>query len=78
MDKPLSQVSRGSTVFIDKIGSCCKSKLLLEELGFLPGTEVTVFQTCGEAMILKLRKSNLMLGLKVAEQILVKEKEGVR
>ncbi len=70
--KSLSCVKRGATVNIRNIEKCSKHKRHLEEMGFIPGTAVSVCRCCNKGpLVVAVRGGKIILGQEMARDILV-------
>jgi len=68
---PLIMVNAGEEVTVGRVSGSPDIKKHLEDLGFTAGTTVTVVQTSGGNMILKIRDSKLALTKEMASKIMV-------
>lgn len=68
---PLSMVEEGEPKTIVKVGGKEEVRKLLENLGFVDGTVVTVVSSLGGNMILKVKDSRVALGRDMASKIQV-------
>ncbi|MEE0954309.1 MAG: FeoA family protein [Eubacterium sp.] len=68
---PLIMVNAGEVVTVGRVSGSPDIKKHLEDLGFTPETQVTVVQTSGGNMILKIRDSKLALTKEMASKIMV-------
>ena len=68
---PLCLADRGTPLLIRKIGGSPEVKQHLETLGFNVGGEVTVVNTLGENVIVKVKESRVALSDGLARKIMV-------
>ena len=68
---PLSMVEEGEPKTIVKVGGKEEVRKVLENLGFVDGTVVTVVSSLGGNMILKVKDSRVALGRDMASKIQV-------
>ncbi len=72
---PLTLARIGEPVRIVKVGGLEETHKHLEEMGFVPDSEVTVVSRISENMILKVRDSRVALDGALAKKIMVEETE---
>lgn len=68
---PLSLASPGEENIIKKIGGSPDVKKHLEDLGFTVGGTVTVVNTLGENVIVKVKESRLAINADMARRIMI-------
>ena len=68
---PLCLADKGEPQIIKKIGGSPEVKQHLENLGFNVGGEVTVINTLGENMIVKVKESRVAVSDGLARKIMV-------
>ena len=68
---PLSMVKAGETNIIRKIGGKEEVRKFLENLGFVPGGEVTVVSEINGNMIVNVKDSRVAIGKDMANKIMV-------
>ena len=68
---PLCLADKGKPQIIKKIGGSPEVKQHLENLGFNVGGEVTVINTLGENMIVKVKESRVAVSDGLARKIMV-------
>ena len=70
---PLTVAKVGEPVRIVKVGGMEQTHKHLEEMGFVPDSEVTVVSRINDNMILKVRDSRVALDGDLAKKIMVEE-----
>lgn len=68
---PLAFSSVGEEVVIRKIGGKPETKKHLENLGFVPGSRVTVVSAMGGNLIVNVKESRVAISREMAGKILV-------
>ncbi|MBD5156538.1 MAG: ferrous iron transport protein A [Butyrivibrio sp.] len=68
---PLSMTEEGVTNVIKKVGGKEKTRLFLENLGFVVGGTVTVVSEAGGNLIVNVKNSRIAIGKEMANKILV-------
>lgn len=68
---PLSLTDQGQTQIIKKIGGSPEVKKHLENLGFNVGGEVTIVNTLGENVIVRVKEARVALSDELARKIMV-------
>ena len=68
---PLAMMGEGETVIITRIKGNDKTKLFIEKLGFVIGTEVTIVAKRGEDLIVKVKDSRIAVNRDIAMRIMV-------
>ena len=70
---PLTVARTGEPLRIVKVGGLEETHRHLEELGFVPNSEVSIVSKIGENMILQVRDSRIALDAALAKKIMVEE-----
>lgn len=68
---PLTLATQGEPNIIKKIGGKPEVKKHLENLGFVPGTDVIVISTLGGNIIVKVKESRVAISKEMAQKIMV-------
>ena len=68
---PLIYANAGETQIIKRIGGTPEVKKHLEDMGFNVGTEVSVINSLGENLIVKVKESRVAINDKLARKIMV-------
>lgn len=68
---PLSMAREGEVSVIKKVGGKEKTRLFLENLGFVTGGEVTVVSETGGNLIVNVKDSRVAIGKDMANKIMV-------
>ncbi len=68
---PLIYAETGETQIIRKIGGSPEVKKHLEDLGFTVGGEVSVINSLGENLIIKVKESRVAVSDELAKKIMV-------
>lgn len=68
---PLSMLNEGEPVEVKKVGGKDETRKFLENLGFVPGSMVTVVSQIGGNIIVNVRDSRVAIGKDMANKILV-------
>ncbi len=68
---PLIYAEKGQTQIIRKIGGSPEVKKHLEDLGFNVGGEVSVINSLGENLIVKVKESRVAVSEELARKIMV-------
>ncbi len=68
---PLNYADTNSVQVIKKIGGSAEVKKHLENLGFIVGGEITVVNTLGGNVIVKVKESRVALSDELARKIMV-------
>ena len=68
---PLALANRGEANIIKKIGGTPEVKKHLENLGFVVGGDVTVVNSLGGNLIVKVKESRVALSREMAQKIMV-------
>lgn len=68
---PLSMTNEGETSTIFKVGGKEETRKFLENLGFIPGSTVTVVSKLGGNMIVNIKNSRIAIGNDMANRIMV-------
>ena len=68
---PILMANTGDCVKVVRVGGRPDVKKHLEDLGFVPDTEVNIIQSTGGNMIIKVKDSKLAITKEMAEKIMV-------
>ncbi len=68
---PLSMVSAGETVRIQRVGGKAETRQFLENLGFVTGGEVTVITVMDGNLIVQIKESRVAINREMATKIMV-------
>lgn len=68
---PLSLVNPGEVNIIRKVGGSPEVRAHLENLGFVPGGNVTVVSTIGGNLIVNVKESRVAISKEMASKIMV-------
>lgn len=68
---PLAMIGEGEPVVIKRIKGNDKTRLFIEKLGFVTGSEVTVIAKRGNDLIVKVKDSRIAVGRDIAMKIFV-------
>ncbi|MBQ8752798.1 MAG: ferrous iron transport protein A [Clostridia bacterium] len=68
---PLTFANVGEEYLIKKVGGKPETKKHLENLGFVAGTGVTVINTIGGNLIVKVKEARVAISQEMAQKILV-------
>lgn len=68
---PLSMINEGEPMEIKKVGGKEETRKFLENLGFVPGSIVTVVSQIGGNMIVNVKESRVAIGKDMANKIMV-------
>lgn len=68
---PLTLVSPGEETIIRKVGGSPEVRAHLENLGFVPGGNVTVVSTIGGNLIVNVKESRVAISKEMAGKIMV-------
>ncbi len=68
---PLVFANVGEHNIIKKVGGNSKTKKHLENLGFVPGSEVTVINTIGASLIVNVKESRVAVSEEMARKIMI-------
>ncbi len=68
---PLTYANLGEENIIRKIGGNPALKKHLEDLGFVPGSGVTLLSTLGGNVIVKVKESRIAISQEMAQRIMV-------
>ncbi len=66
---PLTMAGVGQMCTIQRIGGNGETRRFLENLGFVPGTQVTVLSVLGGSVIVNIRDSRVALNEEMARRI---------
>ena len=68
---PLIYAETGAPVIVKRIGGTPEVKKHLEDLGFVVGSEVSVINSLGENLIVKVKESRVAVSDELAGKIMV-------
>ncbi|MCR4961898.1 MAG: ferrous iron transport protein A [Lachnospiraceae bacterium] len=68
---PLIYAEAGAPVIVKRIGGTPEVKKHLEDLGFVAGSEVSVINSLGENLIVKVKESRVAVSDELARKIMV-------
>ena len=68
---PLSMINEGATGTVTRVGGKEDPRRFLENLGFVPGADVTVVSKLGGNMIVNIKDSRIAIGNDMANKIMV-------
>ncbi|MBQ9979866.1 MAG: ferrous iron transport protein A [Oscillospiraceae bacterium] len=68
---PLTFADTGSENIIRKVGGSPEMKKHLEDLGFVPGSEVTVMNSIGGNLIVSIKGSRIAVSKEMASRIMI-------
>lgn len=68
---PLTLVTLGEEMMIRKVGGNPEARAHLEDLGFVPGGNVTVISTMGGNLIVNVKESRVAISKEMASKIMV-------
>lgn len=68
---PLTLVRPGESGLIKKVGGKMETRLFLENLGFLPGSQVSVITRIGGNVIVEIKGSRIAVNSDMAAKIMV-------
>ena len=68
---PLIMANAGEENVIRKVGGSSETKKHLEDLGFVPGSTVTVMNVIGGNLIVKVKESRVAISKEMAVKIMV-------
>lgn len=68
---PLTLANVGESNIIRKVGGLAEVKKHLEDLGFVPGGEVTVINMIGGNLIVNVKESRVAISREMAQKIMV-------
>jgi len=68
---PLSMVQTGMSNVVKRVGGKEETKRFLENLGFVPGSEVTVISEMNGNLIVNVKNSRIAIGKDIANKIMV-------
>ena len=68
---PLTMAKTGDRNFIKKVGGLLATKQHLENLGFVPGTPVTVITEINGNMIVSIKESRVAISREMAGKIMI-------
>ena len=68
---PLILADAGEEAIIKKVGGSPEMKKHLEDMGFTSGGSVTVMNTIGGSLIVKIKESRVAISKEMAQKILI-------
>ncbi|MDR0446338.1 MAG: ferrous iron transport protein A [Oscillospiraceae bacterium] len=68
---PLTLAKAGEENIIKKIGGPPDTRLFLEKLGFVPGSQVTVISKVGGNVIVSIKESRVAVSREMASKIII-------
>lgn len=68
---PLSMINEGATGTVARVGGKEETRRFLENLGFVPGADVTVVSKLGGNLIVNIKDSRIAIGNDMANKIMV-------
>ena len=68
---PLTMIESGDSVPIKQVGGKAETRLFLENLGFVPGSSVSVISKSGGNVIVNVKESRVAISSGMASKILV-------
>ena len=68
---PLTFADSGETCIVKKIGGNPEAKKHLEDLGFVVGAGVSVINTMGGNLIVKVKESRVAISKEMAQKVMV-------
>ena len=68
---PLSMVGTGGSALVQRIGGKEETKRFLENLGFVPGSEVTLISENEGNVIVHVKESRIAISREMANKIMV-------
>lgn len=68
---PLSMINEGATGTVARVGGKEETRRFLENLGFVPGVNVTVISRLGGNLIVSVKDSRIAIGNDMANKIMV-------
>ncbi|MBQ5951811.1 MAG: ferrous iron transport protein A [Lachnospiraceae bacterium] len=68
---PLMLASPGETCTIRRVGGSEQLRLHIEEMGFVPGSEVTVVNSMGGNLIVNVKNTRIALSREMAGKIFI-------
>ena len=68
---PLSMAPMGESTVVKKVGGKPEGRQQLEELGFVPGSEVTVVNEANGNLIVNVMESRVAIGWDMAMKIII-------
>lgn len=68
---PLSMVQTGMSNVVKRVGGKDETRRFLENLGFVPGSEVTVISELNGNLIVNVKNSRIAIGKDIANKIMV-------
>ena len=68
---PLNLASPGEENIVQRVGGSPEVRQHLKELGFVPGSSVTIINTFGENVIVKVKESRIAISGEMARKIMI-------
>ncbi|MBQ9415319.1 MAG: ferrous iron transport protein A [Clostridia bacterium] len=68
---PLTFAGDGETNMIQRVGGTPEVRQHLQDLGFVPGTDVTVVTTNNGNLIVKIKESRIAISREMAQKIMI-------
>ena len=68
---PLSLATPGDENIIQRVGGSPEVRQHLKELGFVPGSSVTIINTLGGNVIVKVKESRIAISDEMARKIMI-------
>ena len=68
---PLFLANTGEENIIQRVGGSPEMKKHLEDMGFVAGSEVTVLNTIGGNLIVKVKESRVAISREMAQKIMI-------
>jgi ferrous iron transport protein A len=68
---PLSLASPGEENIVQRVGGSPEVRQHLKELGFVPGSTVTIINTLGGNVIVKVKESRIAISGEMARKIMI-------
>lgn len=68
---PLTLADAGEELIVKKVGGLPEVKKHLENLGFVAGSEITVINTIGGNLIVKVKEARVAVSREMAQKIMV-------
>lgn len=68
---PLTLAAVGESNIVRRVGGLPETKKHLEDLGFVPGSDVTVINTIGGNVIVKVKEARIAISKEMAQKIMI-------
>ena len=68
---PLTMMSAGETNTIKRVGGKEETRRFLENLGFVAGAEVSIVNTMGGNLIVKVKEARVAISQEMAQKIMI-------